>query len=785
MTTKTNDLTQQRKTKDKRTAGELPSETDILDFIQNEPGRVGKREIARAFQIKGAQRVELKRLLKDMTERGLLARESKQLRDPTVLPPVTVLEVSGTDSDGELIAVPSNWDADEHGPPPAIVVETPKTRGKREESRPPGEGDRILARLTATATGPDGRPSAYEARVIRKLADAARRVLGLFHQTKGQGMRIVPVDKKGAKELAVLPGDEAGAKSGELVSAEIVKDRGRGLVRARIRERLGRVDDQRNISLVAIHQRGIPDHFPDEVTEAADRLAPLDLAGRTDMRDTPLVTIDPPDARDHDDAVWAEPDDAGDNEGGFRVVVAIADVAAYVHPGSVLDREARRRGNSVYFPDRVVPMLPEKLSADLCSLREGEDRPALACIMRFDKAGTKLDHRFERIVMRSAAGLSYEQAQAAIDGRTDDKTGPLLDPVLKPLWAAYRALSAARKRRGPLELDIPERKLVLDAHGLIERVVTPERLDAHKLIEEMMIQANVAAAETLEKARVPLIYRVHDAPSDEKAAALSEFLRTIGLSLAKGQTLKPQHFNKILEAVRGREYEHLVNEVVLRTQAQAIYTPENGGHFGLNLRRYAHFTSPIRRYADLIVHRALITAHGFGKDGLSEEDIARLEETAETISDAERRAMAAERDTVDRLVARHLADKVGSVFKGRIAGVTRAGLFITLDDTGADGFVPMGSLIQDFFVYDEAGHALVGRHTGETYRLGDRVEVRLVEVTPIAGGIRMEMLSDGHKSAKPAKSARPAKTAKSRKRDKAAKPRGRGTARGRKSKAKA
>ena len=713
---------------------QLPTEAQVLDFIQSSPAIVGKREISRHFDVKGADKIGLKALLKRMEEKGLLAKRARKLIDRSSLPPVTVLEVIGTDKDGEAYAEPVEWDERQAGKPPHVVIEGAE--------KAPRKGDRVLAKIQPSK---DGR---YPVRgsVIKLLSDRSNKVLGVFRVQVGLGARIIPVDKKARHELQVKKGDENGAVDGELVEAEIVKDRGHGLPMARVRERLGNMNDQRNISLIAINHHGIPNDFPARVLEESEKLKPFSREGRTDLRQVPLLTIDPRDARDHDDAVWGEIDQA---TGGANIIVAIADVAAYVRSGTALDREARIRGNSVYFPDRVVPMLPERISNDLCSLREKEERPALACFMSFDKSGRKTKHRFERVIMRSAAKLSYEEAQAAIDGQANDKTETLLNGVLKPLWAAYGVLLKGRNAREPLELDLPERKLVLDAHGLIERVVTPLRLDAHKLVEEFMIQANVAAAEELENRKTPLIFRVHDQPSEEKVRALAEFLRTVNMALPLGQIMRPKHFNKLLKEVEGKDYQHVVNEVVLRTQAQAIYSPENKGHFGLSLRRYAHFTSPIRRYADLIVHRALVTSLGFGADGLSADDIARLPETAEMISDAERRAMAAERETIDRLIAAFLSKHTGATFRGRIGGVVSAGLFVKLDDNGADGFVPVTTLGREYFVYDKARHALIGERSGDTYQMGDRLEVKLIEATPVSGGMRFEVVSEG-KEGKPA-----------------------------------
>jgi ribonuclease R len=712
----------------------LPTEADILEFVQSSGGNAGRREIARAFGLKGADRISLKQLLKKMADDGTLAKRRRKMFDAAALPSVAVLEVTAIDADGEIVGEPVEWDEAAGGKRPRVLIKGRQAHGTRAETQPPGRGDRVLAKITPQRD----RHFPYSATIIRKLNERGNRILGIFRPLKGHGARIVPVDKKAKSELQVLPGDHGDAVAGELVEAEIIRDRGRGLLSARVRERLGDLNDQRNISLIAIHQHGIPVAFPDRVLEETAKLKSFKNSGRTDLRQVPLITIDPRDARDHDDAVWAEPAE----DGGVNVIVAIADVAAYVRPGTALDREARIRGNSVYFPDRVVPMLPERISNDLCSLREKQDRPALACFMHFDKSGAKKSHRFERVVMRSQAKLAYEDAQAAIDGRLNLD---ITEGILRPLWAAYDVLMKGRRKREPLELDIPERKLVLDAHGLIERVVTPERLDAHKLIEEFMIQANVAAAEELEKRRTPQIYRVHEPPSDEKIRALAEFLQTINLSLARGQVMKPKHFNGILAQVKDKDYQHLVHEVVLRTQAQAVYSAENKGHFGLSLRRYAHFTSPIRRYADLIVHRALIAALELGDDGLSAEDIGRLDDTAQLISGAERRAMAAERETVDRLIAHHLAEQIGAIFAARIGGVASAGLFVTLNDSGADGFIPAATLGTDYFVFDETRHALIGERSGETFQLGDPVEVRLAEAAPVSGGLRFEMVSEGRR----------------------------------------
>lgn len=704
----------------------LPTKDQIRQWIAENPALSAKRDIAKAFGIKGDAKIDLKRMLKEMEEEGDLQKSARRFREPGALPPVAVLQVLSPDKGGDLFAVPL-----EEGVDSSIRVLVVPQKGDPAM----GGGDRILARLTAVNAA-DHR---YEARLIRRLGANPLKVLGIFRASH-EGGRIVPIDKGQDKEWRVARDATNGARDGELVEGEAVGNRRLGLPQARILARLGDPSGARAVSLIAIHQHGIPDQFPDAVIAEADRAGPVGLTGREDLRDLPLVTIDPIDARDRDDAVLAEIDREAGNAGGFIIWVAIADVAHYVTPGSALDREARRRGNSTYFPDRVVPMLPDILSGDLCSLHEHVDRACLAVRMRIDAHGNKISHRFVRGLMRSAGSLHYAQVQAAIDGQPDDKTAPLLEPVLKPLYAAYEALKQARAARQPLDLDLPERKIVIDEAGKVTSVAYYERFDAHKLIEEFMILANVAAAEELIRLKRPLLFRVHEEPSPLKLEALREVAEASGLVLAKGQVLKTAHLNRLLQQAQGTEFDELINLSTLRSMTQAYYNPENFGHFGLALRNYAHFTSPIRRYSDLIVHRALISGHGWGKDGLSAWDIENLDETGKLISDCERRSMAAERDTTDRYLAAYLADRVGSSFTGRISGVQRFGLFVRLDETGADGLIPIRAVGREFFHYDEASQTLMGADTGLTIGIGQRVVVKLSEAIPVTGGLVLELL---------------------------------------------
>ena len=707
----------------------IPTKEEILEWISENPTQTAKRDIAKAFGIKGAARIDLKRLLKELEEEGHLRKRRKTYRDPDKLPPVSVLAVLEPDAAGDLFAKPMEWAGD--GPEPKILLSL------RESDPALGPGERILAKLQESK----GDDVQYVARLIRKIGSNPRKILGIFRKG-AEGGRIAPIDKGADKEWLVRAGHEFGAQDGELIEAEQAGPKGRmGLPLARIVNRLGDPTAPRAVSLIAIHQHGIPDAFPDDVIAQADAAKPAGLSKREDLRDLPLVTIDPADARDHDDAVWAELDTDPANNGGYVLWVAIADVAHYVTPGSALDREAWKRGNSSYFPDRVVPMLPDRLSGDLCSLHEGVPRACIAVRMVIDSEGNKRSHTFTRGLMMSAASLNYAEVQAARDGAPNDKCAPLMDKVITPLYGAYEALKKARKQRQPLDLDLPERKIVLGDDGRVNSVALAERFDAHKLIEEFMVLANVAAAEELFHRNRPLLYRVHEEPSDEKLDALREVAQASGFTLAKGQVLHTSHLNRLLAQAEGTDHDELINISTLRSMTQAYYHPENYGHFGLALRSYAHFTSPIRRYSDLIVHRALISAHGWGKDGLSPDEIERLEDTAKHISETERRSMTAERDTTDRYLAAYLNERVGNEMTGHISGIQKFGAFVKLDETGADGLVPVRSLGAEFFHYDPDEQTLMGSDTGMKISIGQKVVVRIAEAVPVTGGLELELLS--------------------------------------------
>ena len=707
----------------------MPSKDEILQWVTDNPTLASKRDIAKAFGIKGAARIDLKRILRELEAEGHLEKRKKTFRNPDRLPPVAVLEVAGSTPDGDLLARPLEWQGEGAEPVVMLVL--------RAADPALGAGDRILSKLQEVR----GEPHQYEGRLIRRIGSNPLKVLGIFRKG-AEGGRIVPIDKGQGLEWMVDAAHAGDAREGELVEAEQIGRRDRmGLPRARILSRLGDPSAPRAVSLIAIHQHGIPDDFPDAVIAEADAMVPAGLKGREDLRDLPLVTIDPSDARDHDDACYAHADDDPHNPGGHVIWVAIADVAHYVTPGSALDAEARNRGNSSYFPDRVVPMLPDRLSGDLCSLHEGVPRACIAVRMRIDEFGEKIGQSFHRAMMRSAASLNYGEVQAAIDGAPSEVCAPLMEDVIAPLYAAYEALKIARANRQPLDLDLPERKVILSEDGKVQSVNFTERLDAHKLIEEFMVLANVAAAETLAARKSPLLYRVHEEPSVEKLDALREVAEAAGLVLAKGQVLKTSHINALLHGAAGTDHAEQINMSTLRAMTQAYYSPSNFSHFGLALLAYAHFTSPIRRYSDLVVHRALISAHGWGDDGLSAAEVEQLEATAQHISETERRSMMAERDTNDRYLAAFLSERVGEEFSGRISGVTSFGAFVRLDETGADGLIPMRNLGHEYFVFDADSASLTGSDSGRIITLGQPVTVKLAEAVPVTGGIALELIS--------------------------------------------
>lgn len=706
----------------------LPTREQILDFIQSSDTPAGKREIARAFGLSAQQKIALKALLKDMADEGLIdSAPGRAFHKMGGLPKVTVLRVADVDDGGNVWAVPERWEAET--PPPRVRV---RERGRRSAL---GIGDRILARTEEAGAG-------WAAYPMKKLDRAAEAVLGVL-RAEDDKLWLQGVDKKERREVPVS--DAGGAAPGDLVLAAMAGRPPR--ITARVVERLGDPFEARSFSLIAIHKHGIPDVFSEEVLAEARKVAAYPVKDREDLRHLPIVAIDPIDARDHDDAVWAEADDSGDNDGGWQAIVAIADVSFYVRPGSDLDKSARSRGNSVYFPDRVVPMLPEILSADVCSLKAGQDRAALVCHLTIAKDGTLKTWRFTRAVIRVAANIAYEHAQAAIDG-VEGAPVPveLVENALKPLWACWAALAKARAKREPLDLDLPERRIVLDEKGRILSVAPRERLDSMRLIEDYMIAANVAAAKALEAKKAPVMYRVHEPPTREKLVALKDYLETFDVPFALGQVIRPATFNHVLDRIGEADFRPQVMEQILRTQTQAFYGPQNHGHFGLGLGSYAHFTSPIRRYADLIVHRSLVGSYGLGEGALPAEDAANMERVGEAISGLERRAMEAERETVDRYVAAYLAEHVGTVMEARITGVASFGFFATVEGVGGDGLVPARDLGTEYFRFDESSQSLIGDQSGETFAAGQRLELRLAEANPVSGALRFE-LPDGKGSA--------------------------------------
>ncbi len=702
-----------------------------MELIKGSDTPVGKREIARHFKLKGQEKIALKALLKDMAEEGMIDGRRTAYHRMGGVPKVTVLRVVEID-EGEALAVPETWDPDSGQAPPRLRVIEPKGKAKR-AGPALRKGDRILARTEEAGKG-------WIAHVMRKLPDREEALMGVVEiDSSGKGW-LAPVEKSVRNSMPIA--DLADAEEGQLVLAEPAGKSPRSGVK--VTEVLGDPLAPKSFSLIAIHKYEIPNVFMNEVLDEAETSArlPLSKEDREDLTGLPIVAIDPADARDHDDAIWAAPDDNPDNPGGWKALVAIADVSFYVRPGMKIDREARKRGNSVYFPDRVVPMLPEVLSADVCSLGEGEDRAAMACHLTIDADGRLKNFRFTRAIVRIHEVIAYEDAQEQIDGGGAPQH-------LKNLWGCWKLLASARDDREPLDLDLPERRVVLDEKGRIDAIVLRERLDAHRVVEDFMIAANVAAAKALEAKAAPVVYRVHETPSREKLVSLRDYLKTMDRSLSLGQVITPSLFNRLIKDVSDVAEKELIMEQVLRTQMQAYYGPRNAGHFGLSLGSYAHFTSPIRRYADLLVHRALVDAYRLEQpkpqsnaipdgSGLSDRDRESLDRVTEAISRAERRAMEAERDTIDRYVAAWLSGRVGETFETRVTGVQKFGLFATILGVGGDGLVPVSVLGDERFNYDDKAQVLVGQETGTTFRSGDRLTLRLAEANPLSGALKFE-----------------------------------------------
>ncbi len=650
----------------------------------------------------------------------------------THIPEIGVLIITGTSEEGEMLGEPVNWDQKRKAPH-IVVTET----GRDQEAL---IGDRVLAKMRKIS------PQLYQALIIKLLpTEQPKNVLGVFVATADGGI-IEPISRKQKESFMVSRADMNGALHGELVSG--VSQPGvpsMGMSYAKIIERLGKLDTPRAASLIAASIHELPSIFsPATIAESEAAESPTLTPGREDLRNIPLVTIDGEDARDFDDAVFAEADTDSNNPGGWHIIVAIADVAHYVKEGSALDADAFERGNSVYFPDRVIPMLPERLSNGLCSLVPNEDRFCLAVHIWLDAQGNMRRYRFIRGLMRSAARLTYTAVQAAYDANATKEGGahPLWDSIIAPLYAAYAALAGERDRRGALDLNLPEYKIYFDEAGNVSDISARPRMEANRLIECYMIAANVAAADYLLKNNIPAIYRVHEPPAEEKLEDLQNFLKMSGYSLHVGAGIRAAHFNRVLHASENQPDAHMIHTSILRSQMQAYYSHENLGHFGLSLEKYGHFTSPIRRYADLVVHRALAGAidGSAQKESKIEQKLraSKLADISLHISDTERRAMLAERDASDRYKVAFMSRHIGESFSGTINSLNEYGLFVSLNNSGITGFIPVRSLPGDFYHFDKRHACFKGQRTKNTYTIGQPLTVTIASANAITGSLIFE-----------------------------------------------
>ncbi|MBQ6854006.1 MAG: ribonuclease R [Alphaproteobacteria bacterium] len=709
----------------------LPSMKDLTAFLKTQSGSFSKRDIARQFNIKGDDRIKLKQMLKELRDSGTLERDknarSYKLQLSGRLPEHCQLEITGQDSMGELLARPLEWQSDL--PTPQILIT------KNKINPPAGVGDIVQAKVRFIGN------LLYEGTVLRRISAGDNNIVGMYFDGK-----VYAVDRRLSRPFLLLDVPR-NIHNKDLVVVDIPMIRSREPI-AKFVKKIGSADEPFAATLTAIFMHRLPVAFSEQSEKQAQQLKiPEADKSRVDLRHIPFVTIDGADARDFDDAVWAEPDTDKSNMGGFHIMVGIADVAWYVQSGSALDRDAWTRGNSVYFPDRVIPMLPFELSNGVCSLKPNEPRAALVCEVWIDKNGNKKKHTFKRALIQSVQRLTYEEVQNALD-----KKQPIigLEKEIETLKNVYLLLKKQREKRGVIEIDVPEQEVKLNKNGVVTSIQARQQTESMQLIEELMIMANVAAAETLEEKGKPTMYRIHDRPSLEKIHTLNNFLKSMGL---QGKHLITEHseaveYNNILKKTQGSEKDFAINEFMLRSQSQAQYSPENIGHFGLASMRYAHFTSPIRRYADIMVHRAIISALKLGEGGLTKEEEATFSQTAQHISYTERQAASAEQDSIDRYIAGYLKNKVNEKFIGRISSITSFGLFVRLMSFGIDGFVPFKTLSGDYYEYDDEKQILIGRSRGKIYRVGDKLTVILKECNPLTGSLILQPLEKTGKNYK-------------------------------------
>ncbi|MES2252989.1 MAG: VacB/RNase II family 3'-5' exoribonuclease [Pseudomonadota bacterium] len=648
---------------------------EILELIEKEQRFVTKRELCQLLNIKGARRVELKRVLADLKRDGLYGKNTRYVE--TVAAEASKRPMREK-SESEESHIPDH---------PATRI-SDQTRAPRPKSNKPSIGIFHINHDGRWIESSHRRDAFPPIRCTSAVAEAAEKELGVT-----------------------------------LTNNDVVYFKSNIRGHLEIEAIVGNLSEPKVFSLMAIQSHDVPFDFSKASIEQASNARLPALAKRTDYRDLPLVTIDGEDARDFDDAVWATPDEDPKNKGGWRAIVAIADVAHYVRPGDSLDCEAYERGNSIYFADRVVPMLPEGLSNEMCSLKPNEDRACVAVEMVISATGNLKSYRFKRGLMRSVARLTYTNVQEAIDGVFDAIPRTMWETIIEPLYGCYKSLRKARDQRGSLNLESIERKVIFDDLGKIKAIVPRIQQTSNQLIEELMIAANVSAAKALSSKNWPCLFRVHDQPDAMRVENLKRVIQTMRIKIPKIPKMTPQGFNSILE--QETPFKRLVHDLVLRSQAQAIYSPENLGHFGLGLSHYAHFTSPIRRYADLQVHRALIAAFDLGDGGQDILPVNALKLVGEHISQTERTAAQMEREVMDRYLVLYLESYIGHTFSATIVGVTGAGIFFALEGSGAQGFLHKSRMPGDYFVHDEENHRYIGNRTKRIFQLGNTLNVVL------------------------------------------------------------